>query len=67
MIMAKTPQPPAPLFSPEDVRVLFAGAIVSGLMSKHGDLGGKDDNLVMGEVFRLADKMVVEHFESLQP
>ncbi len=65
MIMAKEPQPPT--FNPEDVRVLFAGAIVSGLMLKHGDLGGREDNAVIEEVFRLADKMVLEHFESLQP
>jgi hypothetical protein len=65
--MAKEPPPSAVLFAPEDVRVIFVASIVSGLMAKHGDLGGKDDNLVMAEVYRLADKMVLEHFESLQP
>jgi hypothetical protein len=65
--MAKQPPPPTTLLTPEDVRVFFAGSIVSGLMAKHGDLGGKDDNMVIREVFNLADRMVLEHFESLLP
>lgn len=65
--MAKAPEPLVALFAPEDVRVMFVSAIVSGLMSKHGDLGGKEDNLILDEAFRLADKMVLEHYESLEP
>ncbi len=50
--------------TPKEMRVHFAGLIINGLVTKHGDLGGRNDKRLSDEAFRLADVMVAAYFNT---
>ncbi len=50
--------------TPKELRIHFAGQIISGLVAKHGDLGGRNDKGLTKEAWRLADEMVEAYFNT---
>ena len=56
--------PASGLFNRESARLLFAGCAVAGLMVKNGDVGGRNDERIVTEAYRLADLMVEKHFDT---
>lgn len=50
--------------TPKEMRVHFAGQIISGLVAKHGDLGGRNNKAMSVEAFKLADEMVRTYFNT---
>ncbi len=48
----------------KEMRVHFAGQIISGLVAKHGDLGGRNNKALTKEAFKLADEMVRTYFNT---
>lgn len=50
--------------TPKELRIHFAGQIISGLVAKHGDLGGRNNKGLTEEAFKLADEMVRTYFNT---
>jgi hypothetical protein len=50
--------------TPKELRIHFAGHIITGLVSIHGDIGGRQDRRLAVEAFRLADEMVDIYFNT---
>jgi hypothetical protein len=49
-------------FTAKELRVHFAGEIINGLVSKFGDLGGRQDKALAVSAFKLADVMVETYY-----
>ena len=50
--------------TPKEMRVHFAGQIINGLVTKHGDLGGRNNKKLSDEAWQLAEEMVRTYFNT---
>ncbi len=50
--------------TPKELRIHFAGQIITGLVAIHGDLGGRQDKRLAAAAFALADEMVATYFNT---
>ncbi len=48
----------------KEMRIHFAGHIITGLVANHGDLGGRNNERLSAEAFQLADVMVAAYFNT---
>ena len=50
--------------TPKELRIHFAGQIITGLVAIHGDLGGRQNKRLASAAFELADEMVEAYFNT---
>jgi hypothetical protein len=49
--------------TPKEMKIHFAGHIINGLVNNHGDLGGRDNDRLATEAWKLAEVMVGIYFK----